>query len=55
MELLIEKNKPVTQAEIQKTLKLPKASTSRNINSLELKGLIKKQKAGMTNLIKLAE
>lgn len=55
MKLLIEKNKPTTQAEIQKELKLPKASTSRNINSLELKGLIEKQRAGTTNIIKLAE
>lgn len=55
IKLLAEKNKPITQAEIQKQLKLPKASASRNINSLELKGLIKKEKAGITNLIKLAE
>ena len=53
MKLLIEKNKPLTQAQIRKELKLPKASTTRNINALELKGLITKEKIGITNLIKI--
>ena len=53
IQLLQEKNKPLTQAQIRKELRMPKASTTRNINSLELKGLITKEKAGITNLIKL--
>jgi len=53
MKLLTETNKPLTQAQIRKKLKIPKASTSRNINSLELKGLITKEKIGITNIIKI--
>lgn len=53
LNLLLESKKPITQAHIQKELKLPKASVSRNINSLELKGLIEKENLGITNLIKL--
>ncbi|MFH2028201.1 MAG: MarR family transcriptional regulator [Nanoarchaeota archaeon] len=53
MRLLIEKDNPMTQKEIEKGLNIPKASISRNINSMELKGLIEKEKTGMTNIIKL--
>ena len=53
MELLIERNRPLTQTEIQQELKIPKAAVSRNINSLEIKGLIEKEKIGMSNLIKI--
>ncbi|UCD13274.1 MAG: MarR family transcriptional regulator [Thermoplasmatales archaeon] len=53
MELLIERNKPLTQTEIQQELKIPKAAVSRNIHSLEIKGLIEKEKIGMSNLIKI--
>ncbi len=53
IQLLIDKKKPLTQAQIRKELQLPKASTTRNINALELKGLITKEKIGITNLIKI--
>ena len=53
MKLLIEKNKALTQAQIQQELKLPKASLSRNIRALELKGFVEKEKVGMSNMIKL--
>ena len=53
VELLIEKKRPLTQSDIQKELKIPKAAVSRNIRGLELKGLIEKEKIGMSNLIKL--
>ncbi len=53
MQLLIDKRKPLTQAQIRKELNLPKASTTRNINALELKGLIIKEKAGITNIIRI--
>ncbi len=53
MELLIERNRPLTQTEIQQELKIPKAAISRNINSLEIKGLVEKEKIGMSNLIKI--
>jgi uncharacterized membrane protein len=53
MHLLIEKNTPITQTEIQKELKIPKAAVSRNIRGLELKGLIEKEQIGMSNLIKV--
>ncbi len=53
VELLIEKKRPLTQSDIQKELKIPKAAVSRNIRGLELKGLIEKERIGMSNLIKL--
>jgi len=40
MKLLIEKKRPLTQTAIQKELNIPKAAVSRNIGSLELKGLV---------------
>lgn len=53
MKLLINKKIPLTQTDIQKELNLPKAAVSRNVRGLELKGLIEKEKIGMSNLIRL--
>jgi uncharacterized membrane protein len=53
MNLLIDKNTPLTQTEIQRELNIPKAAVSRNIRSLELKGLIEKEQIGMSNLIRI--
>jgi len=53
MDLLIQKNRPISQTAIQNELNIPKAAVSRNISSLELKGLIEKEKIGMSNLIRL--
>jgi len=53
MKLLIESKIPMTQTEIQKELRIPKASVSRNIRHLEIKGLIEKEKMGMSNIIRL--
>lgn len=51
MELLIDRDRPLTQKEIQQELDLPKAAISRNIHSLQIKGLIEIEKIGMSNLI----
>lgn len=53
IELLININRPMTQKEIQDELKIPKAAVSRNLQSLEIKDLIEKEKAGMSNLVKI--
>jgi len=53
MQLLHERNVPLTQTDIQKELQIPKASVSRNIHGLERKGLIAKEQIGMSNLIRL--
>ena len=53
MDLLIQKNRPLSQTAIQKELNIPKAAVSRNISSLELKGLVEKENIGMSNLIRL--
>ena len=53
MKLLIDSKRPLTQTDIQKELEIPKAAVSRNIRGLELKGLIEKEKIGMSNLIRL--
>jgi len=53
IKLLIDRKRPLTQSDIQKELGIPKAAISRNIHGLELKGLIEKEKIGMSNLIRL--
>ena len=53
IQLLQERNLPLTQTDIQKELQIPKASVSRNIHGLERKGLIEKEQIGMSNLIRL--
>jgi uncharacterized membrane protein len=53
MNLLIDKNTPLTQTEIQRELNIPKAAVSRNIRGLEIKGLIEKEQIGMSNLIRI--
>jgi len=53
LQILHEKNIPLTQTDIQKELQIPKASVSRNIRGLERKGLIEKEQIGMSNLIRL--
>ena len=40
-----------TQALLEKELKIPKASLSRNIQTLSRKGIIKKESRGMSNLV----
>jgi len=53
MELLIVTKRPLTQVEIEKELDIPKAAVSRNVHSLEIKGLIEIEKIGMSNLVRL--
>ena len=53
MQLLIDSENPLTQTDIQKELEIPKAAVSRNIHSLEIKGLIEIEKIGMSHLIRL--
>jgi uncharacterized membrane protein len=50
---LEKKGGQTTQVEIQKTLQLPKASLFRNILTLEKKGIVKKERKGMTMLLTL--
>jgi uncharacterized membrane protein len=52
----LEKNNgKSTQAEIGKITNLPKASLSRNIDSLERKGIVQKERKGMTQLVSIKE
>jgi uncharacterized membrane protein len=53
VKLLVDRNIPLTQTDIQKELNIPKAAVSRNIRGLELKGLIEKEQIGMSNLIRI--
>jgi len=53
VQLLINVKRPLTQVDIQKELDMPKAAVSRNVHSLEIKGLIEIEKIGMSNLIRL--
>lgn len=51
VEYLEKHNGKATQAEIQKVTNLPKASLSRNLDTLERKEIIQKERKGMTMLI----
>ena len=53
VKLLINVKRPLTQVDIQKELQMPKAAVSRNVHSLEIKGLIEIEKVGMSNLVRL--
>ena len=53
MNLLYESDITLTQTDIQRELNMPKASVSRNIRRLELKGLIEKEQIGISNIIRL--
>lgn len=53
---IIEKSKkPVTQSFLEKKTKLPKSSLSRNIESLVRREIVLKEKAGMSNFLKMNE
>ena len=51
VEYLEKHNGKATQAELQKVTNLPKASLSRNLDGLERKEIIQKERKGMTMLI----
>ncbi|KYK23818.1 hypothetical protein AYK24_00880 [Thermoplasmatales archaeon SG8-52-4] len=53
MKVLNEHSETLTQTRIEKILNMPKAAVSRNIHSLEHKGLIEIEKVGMSNFIRL--
>jgi len=55
LELIKNNNGKVTQNKIQQELNLPKSSLSRNLLSLEKKGLIKKVSKGLSNIVVLQE
>lgn len=51
MKLLGESKNPLTQTTIQKELRIPKPAVSRNIHTLERKGLIEIEKVGVSHFI----
>ena len=53
LHILQQSNVALTQTDIQRELQMPKASVSRNIRRLELKGIIEKEQIGMSNIIRL--
>jgi len=53
VKLLIDTKRPLTQTEIQKELDIPKAAVSRNVHSLEIKGIVEIEQTGMSNLVRL--
>lgn len=51
--LLLQKYKKLTQKQLQNKLQIPHSSVSRNVNSLQIKGIIIKDKVGQSNYISL--
>jgi uncharacterized membrane protein len=51
--LLVMKNENITQKKIEEILKLPKSSISRNVASLERKGVIVKKVKGQSNILSI--
>ena len=50
---LVEKNKKMTQKQLEAAMSIPKSSVSRNVQALVIKGILKKEKAGQSNYITL--
>lgn len=55
IETILKNKGSITQAELGKTIKIPKASLSRNIESLVRKNILVKESKGMTNQIMLKQ
>jgi hypothetical protein len=55
IELLEKSGGSLVQKQIETALGLPKASVSRNIESLRRKGLVEKQQSGMSNIVRLSK
>lgn len=53
LSILFKHNRKMTQKELEIIMGIPKSSISRNIKTLQLKGLIKKDQIGVTNYIYL--
>ena len=53
VNILEKENNNYTQSNLQKKLSLPKASLFRNLKGLEKKGIIRRERKGMTMLITL--
>ncbi len=51
IEKLEEHGKPVTQRSLESEFSIPKSSLSRNIDSLVRRGIIKKERKGMVNVL----
>lgn len=51
VRLIDNKGGSSTQAVLEKELSIPKASLSRNLETLSKKGIIKKESKGMSNLV----
>lgn len=52
INILKEKSK-ITQKELENLMQIPKSSVSRNLRTLEIKGIIEKEQIGQTNYISL--
>lgn len=50
---IVKKNGKITQKEIENMMQIPKLSISRNIQTLVVKGILKKENIGQTNYISL--
>jgi hypothetical protein len=53
VDMLLKNNGKLTQAVLEKELKIPKSSLSRNVESLVRKGIISKEAVGMSNMLRL--
>ncbi len=53
LDIIKASNTVVTQAMIEREIKIPKSSISRNIDSLAKRGIIKKERRGMSNILTL--
>ena len=50
---LLQKNKTLTQKQLEASMQIPKSSISRNVKTLVLKGIIKKESVGQSNYLSL--
>lgn len=48
---ILKKKKRITQKELEEILNIPKSSISRNLKTLEVRGIVKKRRIGQTNYL----
>jgi len=50
---ILRKKGKITQKELEKEMQIPKSSVSRNVQTLVIKGIVKKEQVGVTNYLSL--
>ena len=53
--MILKKEGKITQKELEEKMQIPKSSISRNVKTLQVKSILKKESVGQTNYLSLEE